>query len=43
MAVAVTETLVADADIPVLVPGRHTFLMDRRDVRRSILSLLGST
>jgi hypothetical protein len=38
--VAVTETLVKDNDVPLLVPGRHIFLMNRPDVRRIILSLL---
>jgi hypothetical protein len=39
--VAVAETLVAPSDHPVLVPARHTFLMNHRDVRATIRSVLG--
>lgn len=38
--VAVTETVVSPEDAPVLVPARHTFIMNHRDVRRTVLSLL---
>lgn len=34
--VAVAETLVAPNDIPILVPARHTFMMNHPDVRKAV-------
>ena len=34
--VAVTETLVADADQPFLLPVAHTFMMNNSDVRAAV-------
>ena len=38
--VAVTETLVSQGDEPVLVPARHTFMMNHPEVRKAILDAL---
>ena len=38
--VAVAETLAAPNDHPILVPARHTFLMNHPDVRRAVRRVL---
>ena len=40
--VAVSETLIAPSDTPIIVPARHTFMMNDRRVLAVILQVLGS-
>ena len=40
--VAVAETLVVPGDHPILVPARHTFMMNHPDVRRAVRRVLAA-